>query len=243
MLIRLNKFLAESDCCSRRKADEYILAGDVSVNGSVIKELGVKVDEIKDTVEFKGKPVKPSQNLVYYAVYKPKGVVSTVSDEKGRESVVDLVPHEPRVYPVGRLDLASEGLMILTNDGELTQKITHPSFEHEKEYEVEVRIMDYELWEDKKNIGQEIVNKFTSGIIIEGKRMFADKVSVDLIRDSLFLIHLSLHTGYNRQIRRMCDKIGLIVKKITRTRIGKLRLDSLDLSTGEYKKVSKENIL
>jgi len=239
MLIRLNKFLAESGCCSRRKADEYIEAGDVSVNGKVVKELGIKVNQESDEIRFRGKIVKPNSNFVYYALYKPSGVVSTVSDELGRKSVVDLVPNEPRVYPVGRLDADSEGLIILTNDGDLTLKLTHPSFEHEKEYEVLVKSRESSVR------GNEIVNKFTEGILVDKTVMKANrvKVSINSLTPKLLTLYLVLHTGYNRQIRKMCDKIGLTVKRLLRVRLGKLELKSLDLSPGEYKLVKKEDII
>jgi len=242
MLIRLNKFLADSGCCSRRKADERILAGDIEINGNVVRELGTKVEPERDIVKFKGSVVTKPVEPIYYALNKPRGVISTASDEQGRPTVVDLVPSEPRVYPVGRLDEDSEGLILLTNDGELAQQLTHPSFEHEKEYEVSIRIMNKELGirDDKEKI---IKNQFEHGLLIDRKMMKADSANASLIHDSRFMIRVVLHTGRNRQIRKMCDKMGLEVETLRRIRIGKLTLDSLNIPSGKYKKISKNQIL
>lgn len=240
MQIRLNKFIAESGHASRRAADQLIQDGKVRVNGSTAM-LGQQINPETDRIEIGGQILKSGQKLVYYALYKPKDVVSTAKDELGRKSVIDFVPDEPRVYPVGRLDANSEGLIILTNDGELTQKLTHPSFVHEKEYIVETRIKNYELG-IKENKEYYIKDNFLKGITIEGKLMKADSVSI--IPNSQFLIlNIILHTGYNRQIRKMCDKIGLSVKKLVRFRVGKLNLKSLNLKYGQYKEIQKSDIL
>lgn len=238
---RLNKFLANSGVCSRRKADEHILAGDVKVNGITNKELGIKIDPDKDTVEFQDKVVKLNSDFVYYVLNKPKGVVSTSSDENGQKAVVDLVPKVPRVYPVGRLDKDTVGLIVLTNDGELTKELTHPSFEHRKEYKAEVRIQNKELSKNK-NIGQYITEKFERGLRIDDKLMKADSVSCLILNPKFLILTLVLHTGYNRQIRKMCAKIGLEVVRLTRTAIGKLTLAKLNLKPGEYKEISKEDV-
>ncbi|MFA5927136.1 MAG: pseudouridine synthase [Patescibacteria group bacterium] len=243
-LVRLNKYLADVGVGSRRSVDKLIEAGDVSVNGAPAL-LGMLVDPRNDKVEFRGHPITmmPTVAHVYYALYKPRGVVSTASDESGRESVVDLVPEEPRVYPVGRLDIESEGLIILTNDGELTQRLTHPRFEHEKEYWVRARIMSREL-RARKDIAQYISTRLLSGLDIDGHIMRVDSASVSLVPDSPFVaLTLVLHTGYNRQIRKMCDKIGLSIDALIRTRVGKLKLDDLDLKPGSYKEITKDQIL
>lgn len=235
-LVRLNKFLSDSGACSRRKADEHILAGEVKVDGKIVT-LGAKIDPSVNTIELNGEIIKPKTKLMYYALYKPKGVVSTASDEQGRKTVIDLVPKTPRVYPVGRLDKDSEGLMILTNDGELAQKLTHPSFEHEKEYEVLVSGIKYQVL----SIGQ-VKEQFLKGFKIEGKLMRADIIDVFPIHDTKYLIRITIHTGYNRQIRKMCDKLNLTVIKLTRTRIAKLSLDKLNLKPCEYKTINKSDI-
>lgn len=226
---------------SRRKADEAISNGEISVNNQVISELGIKIDPEKDAVKFNGRRVNQSTEIVYYAVYKPNGVISTAQDEKGRQSVTDLVPRFPRVYPVGRLDAYSEGLMILTNDGDLTQKLTHPSFEHEKEYEVTTHISNDDLRYNVNLIGH-LKKSFIEGMRIEGKLMKADKIFIKE-NDKSLALDLVLHTGYNRQIRKMCAQIGLAVSKIKRIRIGKLNLHSLNLKPGDCKQISKSQII
>ena len=239
-MIRLNKYISECGICSRRKADEYICAGKVLVNREKAL-VGQKIDPKKDKIVFEGKQVlQATEGFVYYALYKPRSIISTASDEKSRKSVTDLVPKEPRVFPVGRLDKDSEGLILLTNDGELTQELTHPSSGHEKEYFVKgTSQKGHEV-----NI-ENLTKRFINGISIEGKVMKADKVSEG--HESLgfkhFYFNVVIHTGYNRQIRKMCDKIGLEVTKLKRVRIGKLKLDDLNLASGDYKSVRKEDII
>jgi pseudouridine synthase len=241
MQIRLNKYLANAGVCSRRKAEEHILAGDVIVNDAVIDKLGTTIDDSCDIVIFKGEKVKPTSELQYFAIYKPKGHLSTVSDEFERPTVMDIIPKDAAVYPVGRLDADSEGLMLLTNDGELTQLITHPSFKHEKEYDVDVvnsgRVV--------KKV-DDAIKRLTRGLEIDGHLMKADEVNIIPSPESpnrIWHINLVLHTGYNRQIRKMSDKIGLEVLKLVRIRIGKLSLDELKLAPGEYKQITKDQIV
>jgi len=242
MKIRLNKFLSERGVCSRRKADQHILAGDIKVNGVIIRELGTKIDEENDQVEFQNKLISTKPEPVYYALNKPQGVVSTANDELGRQTVIDLVPSDPRVYPVGRLDTDSGGLIILTNDGELTQELTHPSFEHTKEYRVECLIMNKES--GNKNKAQEIISRLTKGIKIDGKIMRVDTMSQPIIHNTSFVIPvLALHTGYNHQIRKMCARVGLEVIRLIRTKIGKLDLTQLELKSAEYKVIKLTDIL
>lgn len=255
MLIRLNKYLSDSGVCSRRKADEYILAGDVGINGATVKVLGTKIDPEKDSVYFQGELVKAAENYIYYALYKPKGVVSTASDELGRKTVLDLVPKSPRVYPVGRLDEDSEGLIILTNDGALAQELTHPSYQHKKEYEVTARkstksVKFIKSIKSIKSQDSELIDfegikkKFENGIVIDSKLMKADKVFAPTLGlDGLLTFRLILHTGYNRQIRKMCAKIGLAVIKLVRTNVANLSLLELKLSDGDFVSVKRDEIL
>lgn len=234
--VRINKFLSDSGICSRRKADEHILAGNIAVNGKTTKELGLKIDPEKDEVSFNGQVVKKSKNYTYYVLNKPKGIISTASDEKDRKTVMDLVPKEPRVYPVGRLDRDSEGLIILTNDGELTNLLTHPSGMHEKEYELVVK--------SKNNFDVALIERsFVRGMKIGDRYMKADKTEVFPTQDARYKIRVILHTGYNRQLRKMCDKMGLVVLKLTRFRVGKLELSKQKISLGEYKKINREDII
>jgi len=242
MLTRLNKYLSDSGICSRRKADEHILAGDVEVNGKVVAVLGTKIDPKKDMIDFKGKQVKVPDAFVYYAVYKPKGVVSTANDELGRPTVTSLVPENPRVYPIGRLDEDSEGLMVLTNDGNLTQQLTHPSYKHEKEYMVTAKITNNDLRQNK-NIKDYIEHELIKGIRIDGKFMKADAISSILINRDCVSFNIIIHTGYNRQVRKMCAKIGLVVTKLVRVRIANLSLQKLNILSGDFIPIVKSDIL
>jgi 23S rRNA pseudouridine2605 synthase len=244
MKIRLNKFLAESGCCSRRKADDFIQEGLVEVNGQKVTSLGLQIDPKLDEVTLLGTHIKPiAHPLVYYAFYKPKGIISTASDEQNRKKVTDFLPSTPRVYPVGRLDADSEGLMILTNDGNLTQMLTHPSFEHEKEYEVTITT-------NHKINPKQIERDFTKGMLIDDQWMKAKSARLSkpsctngASKEYHYMINTVLTTGYNRQIRKMCSKVGLKVIKLVRVRIGRLSLTRLNLKPGEYILILKSDII
>ncbi len=240
-LTRLNKFLSESGICSRRKADEHILAGKVSVNNKTVTELGVKIDPEKDEVIFLDQKISRPTEFVYYAINKPRGVISTASDEKGRETVLELVPKKTRVYPVGRLDKESEGLLILTNDGELANILTHPKFEHEKEYIIKVRS------QRTKNLSKDeisyIQKRLVGGVSIDGKLMKMHSVEIEQLTPNNCQINAVLRTGYYRQIRRMCDKMGFEVVKLVRVRIGKLKLADLGIDSGKYREIQRGDII
>lgn len=236
--VRINKYLSEQGLFSRRKADEYVGLKRVKVNGS-LAEPGQKVDPLKDQITIDGKTfIHRTSKKIYYALFKPEGVVSTLSDEKNRPVITDLVPTNPRVYPVGRLDLDTSGLIILTNDGELTKLLTHPSAKIEKEYEVLCKTLKPEF--DYRKIN----SLFCRGLYIDGKVMKADHVELKIGKEpDTIILTLILHTGYNRQIRRMCDKIGLKVVSLRRTRINNLTLEGLGLKPKEYKLIKKEDII
>lgn len=238
MKVRINKYISESSSVSRRQADKLILEGKVELNNRNITTPGIIIDPEKDQVKVNNVQLTGPIKKVYYALNKPKGVVSTVKDELGRKKVTDFVPKSPPVYPIGRLDANSEGLIILTNDGDLTNKLTHPSFEHSKEYKVLCKIKNNKIGSNL------IVQKFKRGLKIDNVLMKADDLDIIENKDNeLFLFRIILHTGYNRQIRKMCDKIGLKVVHLTRTKIAKLSLSDLKIETGEYKKIKKSNIL
>lgn len=244
MKIRLNKFIAESGYCSRREADSLIEHGKVKINGEVAV-VGLKIDTDADKVTVRGQEICAKEGYVYYALNKPIGVVSTAYDPQGRKTVIDFVPKESRVYPVGRLDYDSEGLIILTNDGELTQKLTHPSFEHQKTYFVRCKILPGNF-KSMQDVHKEIKYRFEEGVVVEGQLMKADNVSD--IRSSAYKtgdisFKIVLHTGYNRQIRKMCQKIGLNVVKLVRTKIAKLSIDDLDIGVGKYKIINREDLV
>ena len=224
--VRLQKFLAECGVASRRECEDHIWEGRVKVNGKKIAEMGVKVDPEKDEVRFKNKIVK-LDHKVYYVLNKPLGFVSTRRDINAPKMVVNLVPQDPPVYPVGRLDKDSEGLLLLTNDGELTNHLTHPRNHIEKEYVVVCRAR-YEELELMKSIA-----KLERGVMVDDyltKKTKVDKISKD--RNKI-MFNIILKEGRNRQIRRMCHNVGLKVISLKRIRIGGLKLGGL--KKGEYK--------
>jgi 23S rRNA pseudouridine2605 synthase len=206
---RLQKVLATRGWGSRRVCEDLIAAGRVTVNGAVA-ELGRRVDVEHDRVEVDGVPVGLRPDLVYYLLNKPVGVVTTASDTHGRPTVVDLVPDEPRVYPVGRLDLETEGLLLLTNDGDLAQRLTHPSHGVEKEYLVEV---------EGGSVSQGALRRLRDGIELDDGVTAPAKVS----QPNAGVLRITIHEGRNRQVRRMCDAVGHPVRRLVRVRIGPLR--------------------
>lgn len=236
--IRINKYLAGQGLFSRRKADEFIAQGRITINDQTAT-LGDRVDIAKDIVKLDGNVVGARQaEYEYWAVNKPRGVISTAEDEQGRDKVTDLVDSRARLFPVGRLDENSEGLIVLTNDGELTNVMTHPSFEHTKSY----RVIAKQLRPGSPN---HFKTRLEKGVLIDGRLMRAKEVT-SIVRDdqnNYLEIELELITGYNRQIRRMCDKIGLEVRKLVRTGFGKLRLADLMLEPGQSVKISRDDLL
>ena len=204
---RLQKVLARAGLGSRRACEGLIAAGRVTVDG-VVAELGRRVDVAIAAIEVDGAPVGVRPDLVYYLLNKPAGVVTTVSDPHGRPTVVDLVPDNPRVFPVGRLDAETEGLLLLTNDGELAHRLTHPSFGVDKEYLVEV----------SGHPSPAVLRRLREGVVLEdGPTAPAKAVLVDAS-----VLRITIHEGRNRQIRRMCESVGHPVVRLIRTRIGPL---------------------
>lgn len=226
---RLQKYISQAGIASRRHAEELITAGKVKVNGKIIKELGTKVDPEKDTVEVNGKKIA-IQKLVYLAFFKPKRYMTTRQDPERRKTVYELLPVNLRnvVWPVGRLDFNTEGLLIFTNDGELTQALTHPSKEHEKEYEI---VLDKELSEGR-------AEKIENGMMLDGKMTAPAKVNIQGTT-----VFLTIHEGWNRQIRKMFSAFGYTVRNLKRIRIGQLKLNNLQLKPGEYKAIEKKDII
>lgn len=204
--IRLNKFLAEAGVASRRKADELIVTGQVKINNNVVHELGVKVNPSNDIITVRNKPVFIEPKLVYILLNKPKDCITTASDEKGRTTVLDLVTTHYRIFPVGRLDRNTTGALLLTNDGELAYKLTHPKFGVLKTYHVQ-------LGQSFKNIH---LKKITSGMLI-GDDYTAPCEAVILDPPSKKNLLVRLHEGKNRQIRRMFEDIGYDIEKLERT--------------------------
>jgi 23S rRNA pseudouridine2605 synthase len=231
--MRLQKYLAACGVGSRRECEEHIWEGRVKVNGRKVAEMGVQIDPDMDEVRFKDRLVRTDEK-VYYALNKPVGYVSTRRDVNAPKLVTDLVPQNPAVYPVGRLDKDSEGLILLTNDGELTQWLSHPKNHIEKEYIAvcRPRFDDLSL--------MEAVKKLERGVLIDGyltKKTDVFAISQD--RDKI-MFNIVLKEGKNRQIRRMCHNVGLKVISLKRIRIGNLKLGGL--KKGEYKVLGRGDI-
>ncbi len=214
---RLQKILARAGYGSRRSCEELISAGRVRVNGQAII-LGDKADPARDKITIDGRPIKEAETLVYVALYKPRGVISTVSDPELRPAVRDLVSVPGTLYPVGRLDFDSEGLVLMTNDGNLANQLTHPRYEHEKEYRVLVA----------KHPDPEQLNLWRRGVVLEdGFRTGPAEVYVISKKGKGAWLNITLKEGHKRQIREMGIQTGLPVVRIVRVRIGELLLGSL----------------
>lgn len=232
MEIRLQKYLADCGVASRRKCEQFILDGLVEVNGKVVQELGTKVNE-KDEVKFKGKVLKPVENKVYILLNKPIGYVTTVKDQFGRDTVLDLVKVKERVVPVGRLDMYTSGALILTNDGEFINKYTHPKNEIDKTYNVTI----------SGKITKEEVGKLKNGVELDdGYITKPAKVKILKIDEekNISRVQIVIHEGKNRQVRRMCESIGKKVLALHRSKIG--NIDVKDLKLGEWKYLNIKNV-
>lgn len=227
--MRINKFLAESGVASRRASDTLIKEGSVKINGKTAK-LGDEV-ESGDMVSVNGKLVNVVKKYDYYIMNKPKGYVCTVKDDKGRKTVMDLLPPDiKRLFPVGRLDYDSEGLLILTNDGDLTYKLTHPRNEIPKTY----------LVKTEKPVSAEDLNKLRAGVYIDGVK--TKKCNIKLIETNKVgsKLHITITEGRNRQVRKMFEAVGNNVDFLKRIKIGNLQLTGLD--RGEVRKLSYEEV-
>lgn len=222
--MRINKFISSCGVASRRKADELIEKGKVKVNGEVLKNPGYDVLK-KDTIEVDGQVLTQSEKLVYFMLNKPKGVICSNSDEKGRKTVVDLINCEERIYSVGRLDYDSEGLLLLTNDGDLSFKLTHPRNEIEKTYIVKI---DGQIVESELAV-------LRNGPKIDGIKYSKCKVKVLNKEKNSTKLEIIIHEGKNREIRRMLEFIGKKVLMLKRVKIADLKLGSLN--RGEYREL------
>ncbi|MDK2835379.1 MAG: rRNA synthase [Thermosediminibacterales bacterium] len=223
--------MASAGIASRRKSEELILQGRVKVNGKTVSKLGIKINPEKDIVEVDGQKVENFQEKIYIMLNKPKGVVSTVSDPRGRPTVIDLIKGvKQRIYPVGRLDYDTEGLLLLTNDGELTYKITHPKHEIKKTYLAKVKgfVNKEELYTLKKGVNLE------DGITAPAQVRFLK------YEEGISTLIIKIHEGRNRQIRRMCDSINHPVIYLKRLKIGVLSLKNL--KPGNWRKLTKKEI-
>jgi 23S rRNA pseudouridine2605 synthase len=217
--------LARAGIGSRRACEELIAAGVVTVNGEVA-ELGRRVDPMLDRVAVDGVVIGTRPDLVYYLLHKPTGVVTTAADPQGRPTVVDLVPTEPRVFPVGRLDLDTEGLLILTNDGDLAQRLVHPSYGVDKEYLVQVT----------GTPSRGALRRLREGVVLDDGLTAPARVS----QPEPSVLRIAIHEGRNRQVRRMCDAVGHPVVRLVRVRIGPIT--DTRLPAGQWRPLSTDEV-
>lgn len=225
--VRLQKYMAECGVASRRKCEEIILSGEVYVNGESVQELGTKINPEKDEVIYKGKKLLVPNNKVYILLNKPIGYVTTASDQFHRDTVLDLVKVKERVVPVGRLDMYTSGALILTNDGEFVNIITHPSHEIEKTYTVTVIGI----------VTKEEVQKLEEGVVIDGEYT-TKPAKVKILRTDTETnrsrLEIKIHEGKNRQVRKMCEAINKKVVALHRTKIGNIQVKDLKIGTWRY---------
>lgn len=231
--MRVQKFLSKAGVCSRRKAEKHMLAGRVEINGEVCRELGTKVDPGADDVAFDGDVVTLPDNYIYVLLNKPTQYITTLDDPKGRPTVVDLLPDKmPRIWPVGRLDWDSEGLLIMTDDGKLTNLITHPSHQISKTYAVKVRGL---IDEDGDKL-----ERLRNGVDIDGYVTRPAQIEVTRDNGRNTWLEVVIHEGKNRQIRRMFDTVGHPVMTLRRIAIGTIHIKGL--SSGEHRPMTHDEI-
>ena len=214
--VRLHRYIAQCGVCSRRRAEEFIEEGRVTLNGEVVTKLGTKTFP-GDDVKVDGAAVRP-QKLVYLVMYKPKGVVTTMSDDRGRRTVADLLPRlESTVKPVGRLDMDTDGLLLFTNDGDLATSLSHPSRSVEKEYEATV----------EGEVSDSAIARIRKGVVIEGRKTKTAECEVLGTTPSSSKLRITITEGWKRQVRLMCEAVGHPVIELRRTRYGPLRLKGM----------------
>ena len=227
---RLQKYMASCGVASRRKCEEFILEGRVKVNGVVVNELGRKVLVEKDVIEFDGVKINKEDEKVYYILNKPTGIITSASDERGRKTVIDIVKTKERIFPIGRLDYNTSGLLLLTNDGEIFNKVMHPRVEIFKTYIAEV----------KGYVTDKDIEKLKNGVDIGGYITARAKVFIQKRDENRSTIRISISEGKNRQIRRMCSKINHDVINLKRISIGEIKLGELKI--GQYRKLNTKEL-
>ena len=232
--IRLQKYMADVGIMSRRAAEEEIKNGNVSLNGHVA-ELGMKIDPRNDVISYRGKRIKyEKKKYTYIMLNKPRGYLSSTNDDRGRKCVTDLLDGvDARVYPVGRLDLISEGMILLTDDGELKNRLTHPSHTIPKIYRVKVG----------GSVSQSQYDILTSALVIDGYKIKPVEVNITSEDEGGTVLKFTLFEGRNRQIRKMCEAADLTVKRLSRVSIGNLKLDGLPVGKWRYLEQSEVDYL
>ena len=224
--MRINKYIASSGLCSRRAAEEYIKNGQVKVNNKVITDLATDIDETNDTVVIAGNKITPVTHMIYIMFYKPKGCISTLSDDKDRKTIMDYLGDfaGKRIYPIGRLDYDTEGLLLLTNDGELSNKLTQPINEVPKTYLVKI----------EGEIPEPDLARLRNGVTIDGIKLKRCKIKVTEKEDMFTKMEVTLYEGKNREIRKMFETVGKNVVFLKRIKIGDLKLGGLGRGAYRY---------
>ena len=231
MLIRINKLISRSGAASRREADRLIEAGRVSVNGEIIQALGEKVDDARDRVEIDGRPIRVKVETSYLMLNKPVGFIVTMKDPQNRPSITDLLPaHDLGVVPVGRLDYDSEGLLLLTNDGELAHRLMHPRFKVTKKYRVRI----------KGRPEHKMLRRLEKGVILDGRKTAPAKIIRLRSGTRTTEVAVEIHEGRKREIRRMFDVIGHPVLTLKRVSFGELPLGRL--RSGQWRRLTRDEI-
>ena len=228
--IRLQKVLAQAGVASRRAAEDLIFRGRVEVNGAVVTEQGLRVDPASDVIRVDGKRIPPQRAHLYVVLNKPRGVVSTLADPQGRPTVADYLGRRGRLFHVGRLDADTEGLLLLTNDGDFAQRMAHPSFEVPKTYVAEVA----------GQVTEATLKRLRAGVTLEDGPVQADRTRLVQRLDDRSLVRITLHSGRNRVVRRMFEAVGHPVRQLSRIGIGPVRLG--DLKPGEVRDLTREEL-
>jgi 23S rRNA pseudouridine2605 synthase len=227
---RLQKVLAHAGVASRREAENLIRQGRVAVNGDVVTQMGTKVDPVHDEILVDGMRVQPTRSWTYIMLNKPRGVLSTMEDSRGRRSLGDLLEAPMRLFPVGRLDAASEGLILLTNDGELANLLTHPRYQHEKEYQVLVN----------GHPSKKVLAAWERGVILDGEQTAPAKVDLISQEKGSTLLRIVMREGRKRQIRNVASLLGHPVQELKRVRLGTLQLGTLE--PGQWRYLTRKEI-
>ncbi len=229
--LRLAKYLAQAGIASRRHAEQLIRTGEIKVNGQVVTEMGIQVEPGTDIIEYQGRPISSVPKMVYVLLYKPAGFICSVNDPQGRPTVLNLLKDiKERIYPVGRLDFDTSGLLLLSNDGEFTNLMIHPRYKIIKTYEARV----------KGSVSQQDLDRMRKGLLLEDGMTAPAQVKLLAQDENSSLLEISIHEGRKRQIKRMCAAINHPVLNLKRTRLAFLSLQDLD--EGEYRLLSSQEV-
>lgn len=224
--MRINKYIALCGIASRRAAEQLILDSKVKVNNKVVTQLATDIDEENDTVTIDGNKIAPISRMIYAMLNKPKGCICTVKDDLGRKTIMDYLPglREKRVFPIGRLDYDTEGLLLITNDGELSNKLTHPSHEIPKTYIAKI----------EGEVPQNDLATIRNGVVLDGRKLHRSKVKLLEVKDNIYRYEVTIYEGRNRQVHRMFESVGKEVIFLKRVAVGELRLGGLSRGAFRY---------